>query len=551
MDKDFQIYKNYKEIINALLDNYEDLDVNEDDVNNLVRSLMEADSIVAGIEYNMPEALYFVIGEKVESNTDEIRKTIKKIPASLDGILLVIIVKSISEKIKIEKKIKGLIPKRIKEKIICAQQINKNSHHISIYSRLNSMTFEGNRENTVYPEGQLFIAKLYDLVALYDEMGDLLFENNVRYSISSDKNNVDAAIQDTLEKEPNNFWFYNNGITILADKIECYESNAIQIYSSHENCFSVINGAQTITACANYFFNPNVDEQHLRDAKEAYVLLRVITVHRNEEGTLNEKRKIEKKISVSLNRQKPIDNEDLAFNSNLVQSINNMSNDNVVGFAICRKGDKEITESEHAYLLSEVARYVLASKLQRPGQAKNMYKRSILKMEGDSFKKVEILPDIEGRNFKQKFISQYGLVNLSNKLFQYFTDCKEIVNDLTGDQKNNYGQLFDNGHYYFIAIVIRALFIDSFGDAEDKVNLDRIKLVDKNLDAEKCNRLVLLYKNLILSSLKNKKVDYSEMKKDIIYKDIYESDAYRVFMNEATKLVFLPAGLLELREKGI
>ena len=550
MDKSFEVFKKYKESVKSLLANAADVDVNEEEISQLVQRLLDDSNVVSGKDFSLPDELYFVIGKQYIQNHTEIKKSINLISKSVEDILLVIIVDSIEEKIQSEGMSKGL-PKSVTVRTICAQQSKKDSHYISIDTRLNSMMFFGNNSNSVHPEGHLFIAKLYDLVALYNVMGDLLFEKNVRYSISSDKNSVDTAIQETLEKEPNNFWFYNNGITILADKIECYDTNTIKIYSSPENNFSVINGAQTITACANYFFKPNADKQRLIEARNAYVLLRVITVKKSDKDPLEEKRKIERKISVSLNRQKPIDYEDLAFNSNLVLSINSLTADSAIDFTICRKGEKEIDEEDHTYLLSEVARYILASKLQSPGQAKNMYKGSILKMEGDSFKKKDILPEIDGKSFQKNFISQYGLVNISDRLFKGFSRINGITDHLTEEQKKQYGQLFDNGHYYFVAIVIRALFIDSIGEADDKVNIDRIKLVDKKLDEDAIRCIENLYKTLVLSSIKEESVEYSDIKKDTLYKKIAESPSYKVFMNEVAKFVFTTKGIAEIKEKRI
>ena len=549
MDKKFEVFKKYKECITNLLSNVVELDVDEEDINQLAQRLLEAENVVSGKDYNMPDEFLFISGKTLVSNKIEIIKTIKQISKNIEDILLIIIVDSIAEKVEMDGITKKLAPK-ITVKTIYTQLSKKDSHFIAIDTRLNSMMFEGNSDNAVYPEGQIFIAKLYDLILLYYEMGDSLFEKNVRYSISSDKNGVDAAIHETLDKEPENFWFYNNGITILADKIDCFDTNTIRIYSSPENSFSVINGAQTITASANYFFKPRIPNESLANAKKASVLLRVITVHEKEENPSDDKRKIESKISVSLNRQKPIDFEDLAFNSNLVRSINNITTDSVIDFTICRKGDQEISNTEPTYLLSEVARFVMASKLQIPGRAKNMYKGSILRMEGDSFKKRDILTEIDENNSKKSFISQYGLVNLSNKLFESFSNCKEMGNDLTEEQKKNFGQLFENGHYYFVALVIRVLFIDSIGDTEEKINIDRIKKVDKNLGKEKLKELADLYKSLVISAV-DKVVEYSDIKKDALYFDIIETSAYEVFRSKAIKLVFSPEDVNELTTKNI
>lgn len=64
--------------------------------------------------------------------------------------------------------------------------------------------------------GQVYTAKLRDLVDLYNCLGDELFKENVRERID-DVLGADAEIHKTLSEKPEAFWFLNNGITILAD----------------------------------------------------------------------------------------------------------------------------------------------------------------------------------------------------------------------------------------------------------------------------------------------------------------------------------------------
>ena len=199
------------------------------------------------------------------------------------------------------------------------------------------MMLEPATKKKVYPKGQIFVARLYDIVRMYNEIGDSLFEKNVRFSLESDKNDVETSIHSTLENEPDYFWFYNNGITLLADKVNYSDSKSIEIFAVDGNKFSVINGAQTITACADFYYSPFIDEEKIDKAKSAYVMLRIISVYEDKdaqdldceeevEGASRKgaKERLESKISVSLNRQKPIDEEDLAINSETVYMINNI-----------------------------------------------------------------------------------------------------------------------------------------------------------------------------------------------------------------------------------
>lgn len=115
-----------------------------------------------------------------------------------------------------------------------------------------------------------------------------------------------------------------------------------------------------------------------------------------------------------------------------------------------------------------------------------------------------------------------------------------------------FGQLLDNGHYYFVAAVIRALFFDIYQDIPSSINIKRITLVDNKLDKDKSNELLMLFEGLIVNSLKDeykdKSVEYSEIKKDDLYNVMIGSPAYKAFKNNVYKHVFSPKDLKELEK---
>jgi AIPR protein len=79
-----------------------------------------------------------------------------------------------------------------------------------------------------------------------------LFHKNIRQVLGA--TDVNNEIEETLESSPDKFWYYNNGITIIADKIEksmvgggTREIGAFKL----ENA-SVVNGAQTVSTIGKY-----------------------------------------------------------------------------------------------------------------------------------------------------------------------------------------------------------------------------------------------------------------------------------------------------------
>ena len=85
-----------------------------------------------------------------------------------------------------------------------------------------------------------------DVAKWHEDHGDKLFSENLRYVI--EKSDVNEGIVETAEKEPQNFWYYNNGITAICDS---FEKQPIGGTSTDSGAFtvkkvSVINGAQTV-----------------------------------------------------------------------------------------------------------------------------------------------------------------------------------------------------------------------------------------------------------------------------------------------------------------
>ena len=79
------------------------------------------------------------------------------------------------------------------------------------------------------------------LHSLYEKYGDKLYSANYRGFLGADgRKRVNSGIRETAEKEPKNFWAYNNGITILTLSIQGKKKKNQKLKG-----ISIINGAQT------------------------------------------------------------------------------------------------------------------------------------------------------------------------------------------------------------------------------------------------------------------------------------------------------------------
>jgi hypothetical protein len=79
------------------------------------------------------------------------------------------------------------------------------------------------------------------ILDLFEKYGEKLYSANYRGFLGIYRSRgVNAGIRDTIEKIPQDFWAYNNGITILTKSIQETDSGKITLKG-----VSVINGAQT------------------------------------------------------------------------------------------------------------------------------------------------------------------------------------------------------------------------------------------------------------------------------------------------------------------
>lgn len=108
----------------------------------------------------------------------------------------------------------------------------------------------------------------------------LLFDN-VRGYLGNTKYN-DNIIK-TIDKYPNKFFMYNNGLTITAKDIKADYKNGKKKFECEINGFQIVNGGQTLRSVYE-FCNKKFDEEKLADAE---ILIKIFQTEKNRELTNN------------------------------------------------------------------------------------------------------------------------------------------------------------------------------------------------------------------------------------------------------------------------
>ncbi|WP_329088542.1 AIPR family protein [Streptosporangium sp. NBC_01469] len=75
----------------------------------------------------------------------------------------------------------------------------------------------------------------------YAKNRNRLFKRNIRYPLGLTKINSDLV--DSVIRDPERFWYFHNGITVLCDKLKVGPRGDLELYGA-----SVVNGAQTVAS---------------------------------------------------------------------------------------------------------------------------------------------------------------------------------------------------------------------------------------------------------------------------------------------------------------
>jgi hypothetical protein len=150
--------------------------------------------------------------------------------------------------------------------------------------------------------GKMSVNAIAELISKH---GNKLLERNIRRYLGLHGNRVNQAIKSTLLSDDcGNFYFYNNGITLVCDSFSHNglqaENHIVQVKN-----LQIINGGQT---CMTIYETLNPKQPSLFNTKEdAFVLVRLYALSDDNEDFIN-------RITFATNSQNPVDLKDLKAN---------------------------------------------------------------------------------------------------------------------------------------------------------------------------------------------------------------------------------------------
>lgn len=331
------------------------------------------------------------------------------------------------------------INSQIKELIEKAKTVNE--YKIEIDHPHNVLQYE-----TDNVSGIMVNMSSESLVRMYDKFKDEgLFDLNIRKYIKN--KTVDEGIKETLDKERDNFWFYNNGLTIACSEY-VLDGNKVKLYD-----FSIVNGGQTTNRIGNYKGSNN---------DKFYLPYKIISIKNNDQ-------KLYSKIAEATNSQKPINPRDLKSNSPEMKMLQRWLGKEGVYLEI-KRGEKKKRNGRNIKN-DELGQLLLSFGYQQPGTARNG-KRSIFENKPLYNKLYRV--NYEKDPNKKEFI--LDLIKLSEDYSNIEADFKSGTK-IAEDDKN----ILSNAKYVIFSLLGLSYFIANGDYSRDDLNNDTSVLKNPEL----------------------------------------------------------------------
>ena len=217
-----------------------------------------------------------------------------------------------------------------------------------------------------------------EIAELFNRHNDLLLERNIRRYLGLHSNRVNAQIHETLTDpaKRKNFYFFNNGITMICRK---FRHNALQgeNYQLKLEEMQIINGGQTCKTIQQTLY-PRQQQLFKDSFNNVYVLIRIYELADDDQDFVRD-------ITYATNSQNPVDLRDLRSNDEIQKQLEIGIRD--LGY-IYKRQREERGGGSSVIASSIVAESALAIWREKPQQAKFRRKEHFGKLYETIFKEL-------------------------------------------------------------------------------------------------------------------------------------------------------------------
>ena len=261
----------------------------------------------------------------------------------------------------------------------------------------------------------------FSIKELYAIHSTNLLSRNLRYFVK--KRDIDASINDTINRSPDTFWFKNNGLTIICDDFTI-TGKEVKLKN-----FSIVNGGQTTTLLHK---SKEINKEH-----DFYLPCKII---RTVGETEDDKNLFSLEIAKATNSQKAIKQIDLKANApEQVRFGYAMRNAGI--FYQTKRGEsipKDYREDYKNTDLVEVGKLCLAGMFQLPGSSRSKpsnlymekYYNPIFNENQDQVcalvKELLYIDNYYRKQFIQKFDKQYETSPVASEIIPFAHNARTI-----------------------------------------------------------------------------------------------------------------------------
>ena len=349
----------------------------------------------------------------------------------------------------------------------------------------------------------IFLVKPKEIYNLFEKYGQSLFYKNIRNPLPNSLFN--DGIKSTILNNSINFWYFNNGITAITEKIDHFHSDSTSVKIKG---IQVINGAQTVFSIYEAYRNAN-DEERLKMDEFGLITLRTLTTGGDD---------FDLKVTRYTNSQNPISERDFHSNDEVQKRLqfDFLKHSNV--WYETRRGEFRRKINGISKLTNEIlGQNYLAYFVNDPFNAKQNKKLIFVTKNLNPNGLYEIIFN-QDTKYDDMLVSYYLslFVDRKRKAIKSRIDSVDTT-QLTDEQEKLLQFDFIQYSNFEIMALFKVLFFKTNEDNIKSISGKKISYFEKNT-IEKIEKGYEFISNFILDDLKKRKIRDSKIVNSVIFK---------------------------------
>ncbi|MGI8488838.1 AIPR family protein [Pectobacterium sp. S5] len=303
------------------------------------------------------------------------------------------------------------------------------------------------------------------LAQWWGRYSDYILEKNIRGGLGLNSD-VNMSIKNTLINNPEMFWYYNNGITVLVDSYTASMRNASSRRESGRFNFvnaSIINGAQTVTTIGNAYLKGDVTIEQLENVK---VNVRFIKVDPSIEGNKD----VSLNVTIANNSQNKVTGRDFVSKDSVQIALRDSVNlEEPYNYEIKRSGEVDTQSNPYHINMDDALNALVCS---------SFLPRNLALLKSNRGRFFESLTSPLYRGVFNPSVSSVYLINSVN-LYRKCSTYLKVMEDRYDNGRNK--KIVIHGRLVLIARVFKAN--RSFLNSRTVVEIDNLPSVQEVIDS--------------------------------------------------------------------